>query len=121
MIQAYPSAQLGTVDAGTSPQNNILAQTKGLGLQCSNGVLMQDVTLAAGSANVALAFPSGVTTAVYIFIFAITTTDLIVKIGSSPVSCPVPYGMPTFFYGWTSAQISLSTVLGGQVQYSVGG
>lgn len=122
MVNAFPAVQLNTIDAAVSPQNNIIAQIGGIGLACPHGVLLQDLTLAALSSTIALAFPNGVTTAVFIYISAITTTDLIVKVGSgSPVSLSLPMNQGMLLYSLTSAAISLNSVAGGQVQYAIGG
>ena len=122
MISAIPAAQINFVDPFTDPQAAPL-QTGGTGLACANGYIqVPDATLAPSSSTVALAFPLGVTTAVVIYIAALTATDLIVKVGSgSPVSLPIPVGQGAFFYGITSANISLNSVLGGKIQYAVGG
>lgn len=123
MVNAFPAIQLNTIDLAVSPQTNIMAQVGGIGLTCQNGVVLQDIILAAASTNVALLFPTGISTAVFIYISSITTSDLVVKVGSgSPVALPpIPYKQGMLLYGLTSAQISLNTVLGGQVQYAIGG
>lgn len=121
MINAILAAQLSTVDTLTDPQNCIVARNGGLGIPCPTGVSMQDTILAANSTSVALTFPTGVTTAVFIYIAAVTTTDLIVKVGGTPVSLTLPAKQPMLLYGLTSANVSLNSVLGGHVQYAVGG
>lgn len=121
MINAILAAQLSTVDTLTDPQDCIVARNGGLGFPCPTGVLSQVTTLAAASSNVPLTFPTGVTTAAVIYIAAITTTDLIVKVGATPVSLTVPAKQFIVLYSLTSAVVSLSTVLGGDVQYAVGG
>ena len=122
MINAFLAMQVSTIDLSTNPQNNIVIQAGGIGLLCPNGVLMQDLTLAASSSNITLAFPNIVTTALFICITAITTTDLIVKVGSgSPVSLSIPSHQSVMLYNLTSSQVSLSSAAGGQVQYAIGG
>lgn len=123
MVNVFPAVQLNALDPATNPVANLMLQVGGIGLSCQNGITMQDsVALPANSTNVALAFPIGVTTAVVIYVAAITTTDLIVKVGSgSPVSLSLPANQGMLLYGLTSAQVSLNSVLGGHIQYAVGG
>lgn len=119
-VNAIPAIQLNIVDPATTIPFNPL-QTGNLPLYCPNGSLDQDATLPAATSSLALAFPVGVTTAVFIYISAITTTDLIINIGTSPFPVSVPLGQGMLLYGLTSAQVSISSVLGGKIQYSVGG
>lgn len=122
MINAIPAIQINTIDLSTSPQNNIIAQIGGVGISCPNGVLMQDTTLAANTVNAAPAFPIGVSTAIFIFVAAITTTDLIVKVGTgSPVSLSVPANQGIMLYTLASNAITFNSVLGGKIQYAIGG
>lgn len=122
MVNAIPGIQINTIDLSTHPQNNIIAQTGGVGLSCPNGVMMQDIALAAASSNVPVQFPIGVTSAVFIFIAAITATDLIVKVGSgTPVSLSLPQYQGMMLYGISSSAITFSSVKGGTVQYAIGG
>lgn len=121
-MNAFPAIQISTVDPSVSPENNIVAEVGGIGIVCQNGVLLQDVVLAANTSNLALAFPAGVTTAQIIYVSAITAADLIVKVGSgSPVSLSVPRNHGILLYGIASTAITLSSVQGGKVQYAVGG
>lgn len=121
-VNAYPAVQINTVDLSTMPNNNIMAQIGGVGLSCPNGVVLQDLTLVANSTNIALAFPNGAATAVFIYISSVTTTDLIVKVGTgSPVSLSVPACMGTVLYSLASNAVSLNSVKGGKVQYAIGG
>lgn len=121
MIIATPAVQINTSDGSTNPQNNISIQGGGIGLSCANGAMMQDGLLAPSSSNVALSFPPGVITAVVIAVVAITTTDLIVNAGTTPQAFNIPAGQGMLFYGLTSAKISLSSALGGKIQYAIGG
>lgn len=122
MVNAFPAIQISTIDLSVSPQNNVVAQIGGIGIYCATGVVLQDVVLAPGASSLALAFPTGVSAAAFIYISAITTTDLIVKVGSgSPVSLSLPANQGMMLYGLTSSQVSLNSVAGGQVQYAVGG
>lgn len=122
MVSAFPAIQINTIDASVSPQNNIVAQIGGIGLTCANGVLLQDVNLAPGTSNLPLAFPAGVGAAVFIYISSITVQDLVVSAGTpTAVLPPLPYRQGMLFYGLTVSEIFLSSVMGGQVQYVVGG
>lgn len=121
MLLATPALQLTTTDCSADPDDPITIYTGQQPLTCLNGGIMQVLTLPPTSSNIALPFPLGVTTAVYVFIAALTTSDLHVNIGSSPFAMPISYRQGTLLYGLTSAQLSLSSVQGGQVQYSIGG
>lgn len=122
MVNAFPAVQINTVDLSTSPTVNVIAQVGGIGLSCPNGVVLQDMTLAPASTSIALAFPNGASSAVFIYISAITTMDLVVKVGTgSPVSLSVPANMGALLYGLASNAVTLNTVKGGKVQYVVGG
>ena len=121
-VTATPALQINVVDPSTNPTDPIALQACGVALYCAGGAKSELPTLPAATANLPLPFPIGITTAVYIFIGAITCTDLIVKVGSgSPVALSVPLGQGVFFYGLTSSQITISSALGGQIQYSIGG
>lgn len=120
-VNAFLGIQINTSDLSTKPEDNIMAQVGGIGLVCQNGVMMQDATLAASTSNLPLPFPVGVTTAVFIFIAAITTTDLIVKVGGTPVSLSVPQNQGLVLYSISSSVITLSSVAGGKIQYAIGG
>lgn len=122
MIIAMPGVQIAVNNPSANPPNTIMAQVGGIGISCPNGVLVQEAALPPGSSNVALAFPVGVTVSAFVFIAALTATDLIIKTGSGLVALPiVPVGQGFIVYGLTAAQLSLSSLLGGQVQYVVGG
>lgn len=119
MVTVTPALQIGLVDPATVAQS---AQAGGQGLPCLIGSVLQEAVLAAHSSGVALPFPIGVSTAVVIFISAVAATDLVVNIGSgSPIAMSIPAYQGTFLYGLTSAQISVSSVLGGKIQYAIGG
>ena len=122
-MMAFPAVQILTNDPATNPQMVTVAQTQGIGLVCPNGVTQNlDMVLAPASSNVALPFPNGATAAVFIYIFALNITDLVVKVGSSQVALPVlPQKQGILLYGLTSAQITVSSVLGGNVQIAIGG
>lgn len=116
-----PALQLTIVDPNQILNPNPL-QSGGIPLYCASGVSGERATLPAATSSLALAFPAGVTTATVIFIAAITTTDLIVNVGSgSPVALNLPLGQGMFLYNLTSSHVSISSALGGQILYSVGG
>lgn len=121
MVNAFPAMQISTVDLSANPQENVVARIGGIGLTCPSGVMLQDVTLPANTANLAPAFPAGVTTAVFVYVSALTTTDLIVKVGGAPVSLSVPANQGLMLYGIASSAITLNSVKGGKVQYAIGG
>ncbi len=126
MVNAFPASQLSTTDTncpgGLAPGVTPVLQFGGFGIPCATGFISQEVLLAAASSTVALAFPTGVTTAKVVYIAAgPNTTDLIVKVGGTPFSLQVPAGQGIFLYNITSANVSLNTVLGGLVSYAVGG
>lgn len=118
-VNATPAVQVTlsgpSFDAPSAPP----LETGGLPLYCPNGATGQAATLPAATAGLPLNFPVGVATAVFIFIAADTTTDLIVTVGS--FALPVPRGQGIVLYGIASNQISLGSVLGGQIRYAVGG
>lgn len=122
MIIATPGIQIVTNDPASNPNQNVMAETGNQPIICQNSVVMQDALLPPTTSGAALSFPVGVTTAAFIFIAALSTTDLLVNIGSSsPTSIAIPARQGIILYGLTSAQISLSSVAGGQVQYIIGG
>ncbi len=115
-----PAAQISIAQGTNSPE--MLVQFGGVSMLCPNGIVYEkNATLEEDSEDVALSFPVGVTTSVFVFISAITATDLIVKVGTdgAPVSVPAYQGL--ILYGLTAAQVSLNSELGGQVSYVVGG
>ncbi len=122
-MNAFPAVQIQTSDPATQPEAVIIAQTQGCGLYCPKGVISNlDMILAPSSSGITLPFPNTATTSVFIYIFALNITDLVIHVGSSPVALPaLPLGQGQLFYGLTSAQISLSSVLGGNLQYAIGG
>lgn len=119
-VTANAALQISTVDGSTTP-TNVAAQSGGIALYCPNSALQQDATLPASTSLLPLSFPVGVTTAVFVYIASVTCTDLIVNVGSSPFALPVPLGQGMLLYNITSAHISISSVLGGKIQYAVGG
>lgn len=123
MTNAFPAVQVLTSDAATNPQMVTVTQTQGIGLQCPNGVISNlDMVLAPASSNIALPFPNGASASVFIYIFALTTTDLIIRVGGALTALPaLPLGQGQLFYGLSSAQINVSSALGGHIQYAVGG
>ena len=123
MTTVTPAIQINTSDAAINPQNNAISQLVGQQLVCPNGLAQNlDMVLAPSSSGIVPAFPNGATTSVFVYIFALTATDLIVKTGTGLVALPVlPYGMGYLFYGLTNVQISLNSVLGGRVSVVVGG
>jgi hypothetical protein len=120
MITITPSAQLAIADSSLLPSSVGAVSPAGAPIICQNGWLVQDSILAPGSSGIALAFPLGVTTAQVIYLLPLTATDLMVNLGA-PSPLPLPMGQPMFLYGLTSIQISLSSVLGGKIQYGIGG
>ncbi len=122
-VTVNPSIQILVNDPATDPAQNVAAQTGNLGILCTNsGAAMQDVTLAAATTALALPFPIGVTTALVIYIAALTTTDLLVNVGaSSPVSLSIPQGQGVVLYNLASNAVTLSSVLGGKIQFCVAG
>ena len=121
MITATPSAQISVVDSSVVPSSVGAVTPGGLGIVCPNGFMVQEAVLPPGTSDLALAFPVGVTTALVVYILPLTATDLKVNVGPSPFPLPVPMGQPALHYGLTSAQISLSSALGGRIQYAIGG
>ena len=119
MIIATPALQLSVVNAAEDPQNPPAIQTGGQPVLCPNSSAQQSITFPGSTSNSALPFPVGVTTAAIIFIAALSTTDLTVNIGG--VQIPIPARQGFVLYGLTSGQFSLSTALGGEVQYWIGG
>lgn len=120
-VNITPALQISIVDPAAVLNPNPI-ESGGIALYCANGQVTQEATLPASTASLALSFPVGVSSAVVIFIASMTCTDLIVKVGSgSPVSLPVPLGQGIFLYNLTSSQVSLNSVLGGRIQYTVGG
>lgn len=96
-------------------------QAGGIPIYCANGVSGQDATLASATSSLPLNFPVGVTTATFIFISSVTVTDLQVNVGNSPFPISIPLGQGIILYNLTSAQVSISSVLGGLARYVVGG
>lgn len=121
MMSAFIGIQVNEIapELGGVP----LTQTPGIGIQCPNGIVSNlNMLLAPASSGIAIPFPNGATTATFVYIFASTTTDLIIKTGAGLIALPVlPFGMGQIFYGLASAQITLNSVLGGSVQFVVGG
>lgn len=119
-VNVTAAAQLSVMDPVNGTPENPL-QTGGIPLYCPNGLVAQDATLAPSTSLLPLSFPVGVTTAVVIYIAATLAVDLVVNIGSTPFAMSVPRGQGVLLYNLTSAQISVSSVLGGNIQYAVGG
>ena len=122
-VSITPALQISTCDPQTNPAQNIIAQTGNFSILCTNsGATMQDADLPAATSALALPFPIGVTTALVLYVAALTTTDLIVKVGAAnPVSLSVPQGQGIVLYNIASNAVTLNSVLGGQIQYVVGG
>lgn len=119
-VNATPAVQVTIVDPAVNLTPNPL-ESGGTPLYCPNGSVGQDATLPAATSSLALAFPVGVTTAVFVFVAAVTATDLVVNVGGTPFALPVPLGQGIMLYNITSAHVSLSSALGGKIQYAVGG
>lgn len=122
MITVTPAATLAIKDASISPNPNPVPFA-GTTISCPVGALSQDVTLAAATVDAALPFPSGVTTAKILAIYAQTVPDLIVKVlnGADEVELEVPVNQPLFLYNVAAADVSISSVLGGKLTAVVGG
>lgn len=118
MITIIPAATLAIKDSSISPNPNPVPFA-GSGVVCDVGALSQDVLLPAATSNAALPFPSGVTTAKVLAIFAASVADLIVKVGV--ISLEVPLEQPLFLYNVAAADISVSSALGGKLTMVVGG
>lgn len=122
MTTITPAATLAIFDASISPNPNPVPFA-GSGVTCPIGALSQDVTLAAATSLAALPFPSGVTTAKILAIYAQRITDLVVTltISAQTIALEVPVNQPLFLYNVTSAQIRISSVLGGKLTTVIGG
>lgn len=122
MTTITPAATLAIKDTTLSPNPNPVPFA-GSALSCAIGALAQDVVLPAATSAAALPFPSGVTTAKVIALYAATTTDLIVTvtISAQSVALPVPVNQPLFLYNLTAAQVRIASVLGGRITVVVGG
>lgn len=118
MITITPAATLAIKDAGISPNPNPVPFA-GCSISCPIGALSQDVTLAAETEDAALPFPSGVTTAKILAIYAARITDLIVTYDGTDHAVPV--NQPFFLYNVAAADIVISSVLGGKLTCVVGG
>lgn len=119
MMSATPAVQINVTDGSANPQAVVMAQIGGIALACSKGILQQDVTLSSGTSNIGFKYPTGLATAKFVFVAAITTSDLIVTFQGGDLS--VPYGQGIVLYNILLSDITLSTALGGQVQYVTGG
>lgn len=120
-VNITPAAQLTIVDPSVNVTPNPLT-SGGIAIYCANGVAGQrEALLPAATSLLALNFPVGLTTAAIIFVAAITATDLKVNVGGTPFALPVPLGQGLFLYNLTTSQVSVSSVLGGTIQYYVGG
>lgn len=120
MVNAIPAVQINTVGP-SNPRENIIAYAGGVAMLCQTGTDAQVVTLAANSDEVPLPFPVGVTTATFVFVAALTATDLVVNVGDDAFPLPVPLRQGMVLYGLASSDISISSALGGDVQFAVGG
>ena len=118
MITVTPGSTVALKDTGLSPNPNPVP-FGGIAVDCPVGALSQDVTLPASTADEALPFPVGVTTAAILAIYAVTTADLVVTVGTQDLT--VPLGQPLFLYDVAAADIAVSSVLGGKLTYVVGG
>lgn len=121
-VQITPAATVAIKDSGITPNPNPVPFA-GSALSCNIGALSQDVVLAAATSNASLPFPSGVTTAKIIALCAATVTDLVVTvtISGQSVNLALPVNQPIFLYNLTSAQIKISSVLGGKLTCVLGG
>jgi len=119
-VNATPAIQVTLTGPSLNSPSAPPLQSGGLPLYCPNGVDGQAATLPASTSGLALAFPVGVTAAVFIFIAADTTTDLIVTVKGQALPV-LPQGQGMILYGLTTSQISLASALGGLIRYAVGG
>ena len=89
------------------------------------GVAVTDMILTADTEKQALPFPNGVSTAAVAFVKAVGgsggCTDLTVQVATAAGSTvlTVPVNAAQVFYGVSALYVS--SVLGGKIQYSVGG
>lgn len=118
MITLKTDIVVSAKDANLSPSPSPVAFAGG-DVLCPAGALAQEVTLPPASANVPLPFPIGVTTAKLLVVVALNIADLIVNYGAE--SLTVPAGQPLFLYKVLVSDVSLSSVLGGKIGYTVGG
>src|ERR1035437_4489604 len=118
MITFTPALQIAITDPLILPQ---AASAGNQPIACPISSGLQEAVLAPGASSVALPFPIGLTTAKVIYIASLGTSDLVVNIGGTPFAMSVPACQGVFLYGLTSAQVSLSSALGGEVQFTIGG
>jgi hypothetical protein len=118
MITVTPAVSVSTKDSALSPFPSE-PMLGGQPVACAKGGMGQDVALAAGSSGVSLPFPVGVTTAAIVAIVASGAADLIVNYKGQPHV--VPLGQAWFGYTVLASDLTVSTVLGGSIQYVVGG
>ena len=121
VITAMPSASILLVDSSVVPSLTPTIPPGGLPVILPNGYLTVDVTLPPSTSSAALPFPTGVTTALVVYILAVTATDLLINVGPTPFALTLPQGQVLALYSITSAHLSVSTVLGGKLQYLIGG
>lgn len=118
MITITPAATLAVKDSAISPNPNPVP-FPGCGVSCPVGALSQDVKLAAATVAAALPFPIGVTTAKVLALFTASVADLVVTVDGTDLEVPV--NQPFFLYNVAAADVAVSSVLGGNLTYVVGG
>lgn len=120
MSQLIPMVSLGAQDTTISPNPYEVMPLQANPIDCAVGVAKETSVLPAASSNVSLPFPIGLTVSKVLAIFAVSTTDLVVKYQGVPLP-PVPMGQALFLYGAAYADVNVSTVKGGKIVYVVGG
>lgn len=118
MTTITPAATLAIKDSGISPNPNPVPFA-GSAIKCPVGALSQDVELAEDTSAAALPFPTGVTTAKVLAIYAANISDLVVTV--SGVDLSVPVEQPLFLYNVAAVNVSVSSVLGGKLTMVAGG
>lgn len=118
MTTITPAATIAIKDSGISPNPNPVPFA-GCAIKCPVGALAQDVELPENTVNAALPFPSGVTTAKVLAIYAAHVHDLVVTVDGTELDVPIQ--QPLFLYNVAAADVSVSSVLGGKFTMVVGG
>lgn len=118
MITVTPQVTVFTKDPSVQaqPAPTVLCGTD---ISCDKGALFVNDVLPAATSAAALPFPPGVSTAKVLVIVPLSAPDLVVTYKGQAI--PVPVKQPLFLYGLAAADVSVSTVAGGQVAYLVGG
>lgn len=115
---ATPTVAVTITDDATQ-MNARVQGTAAIAITASLGVEL--VTLPAATALLPLAFPVGIVTAKYIIVRALGATDVTIQVslaGGSTVMA-IPVNQAIALYNVTALYIN--SVLGGTIQYSIGG